>query len=69
MPVPRKADDQKLPDNFAEGMMDDHNDNNDKSLMEGQQQHRIYTFGGRFWNLPEHFAFPKDAKLLLGWRL
>ena len=69
MPVPGKSDDQEFPDDFAEGMMDDHEKNNDKALVEVQQQHRLYTFGGRFWQVPEHFAFSKDTKLLLGWRL
>ena len=69
VPVPGKLDDQEFPDNFVEGMMDDHGDNNDKSLVTGRQQHRLYTFGGRFWQVPEHFSFPKDAKLLLGWIL
>ena len=49
--------------------MDDHDDDNNKSLVEGRQQHRLYTFGERFWQVPEHFVFPKDAKLLLGWRI
>ena len=67
--VPRKADGQELPDDFAEGMMDNHDKDNYKALVEGRQQQRLYTFGGRFWQVPEHFAFPKDAKLILGWRL
>ena len=58
-----------MPDDSADVMMDDHEDDNDKSLVEGRQHHRLYTFGGRFWQVPEHFAFPKDAKLLLGWIL
>ena len=49
--------------------MDDHEDNNDKALVEGRQQHRLYTFGVIFWQVPEHFAFTKDDKILLGWRL
>ena len=69
VPVPGKADDQELQENFAEGMMDDNNDDNDKALVEGRQHHRLYTFGGRFWQVPEHVAFTKDAKLLFGWIL
>ena len=51
VPVPGKADNQELPDNFAEGMMDDHEDDkdNNKAFVEGLQQHRLYTFGGIFW--------------------
>ena len=50
-------------------MMDDQDNDNDKALVAGRQHHRLYTFCGRFWQVPEHFAFPKDAKLLLGWIL
>ena len=69
VPVPGKADDRELPDDFSEGMMDDEIDDNDKALVEEQQNHRLYIFGGIFWQVPENFVFPKDAKLLLGWRL
>ena len=69
VPVPGKLDDQEFPDNFVEGTMNEHDDDNYKVLVGGRQQHRFYTFGGRFWQVPEHFAFPKDDKLLLGWRL
>ena len=31
---------------FSEGMMEDHDYNNDKALVAGQQQHRLYTFDG-----------------------
>ena len=34
-----------------------------------QVQHRLYTYGGKFWQVPENFEFPKDAKLLTGWQL
>ena len=37
--------------------------------MAGRQQHRLYILGARFCQVPEHFAFPKDAKLIIGWRL
>ena len=50
-------------------MMDHHDDDNDKAFVEGRQYHRLYTFGGIFWQVPEHFVFLKDAKLLLGWIL
>ena len=69
VPVPGKSNDQELPGDFADGMMDNHDDDNDKASVDGQPQHRLYTFGGRFWQVPEYFAFPKDANLLLGWRL
>ena len=69
MPVPGKSEDQELPYNFSEGMTGDHDDDNDKAMVKGRQHHRLYILGGRFWQVPEHFAFPKDAKLLLGWRL
>ena len=69
VPVLVKADDQELPDTFAEGVMDNHDKNNDKSLVAGRQHHRLYTFGGRFWQVPEKFSFSKDANLLLGWIL
>ena len=66
MPVSGKSDDQKFPEDFAEGKMDDQNGNNGKGLVEVIQQHRFYTSGGKFWQVPEHFSSPKDAKLLLG---
>ena len=69
VPVPGKSDGQEFPDDFAEVMMDDYDHDNDKALVAVQQQHRLYTFGGRFWHVPENFAFPKNAKLLLGWIL
>ena len=34
-----------------------------------QVQHRLYTYGGQFWQVPENFEFPKDYKLLTEWRL
>ena len=69
MSVPGKVDDQQLPDDFAEVMMENHDGDNDKALVEGQQHHRLYIFGGRFWQVPEYFSFTKDAKILIGWRL
>ena len=33
------------------------------------QQHQLYAHGGKFWQVPENFEFPKDAKLLTGWQL
>ena len=37
VPLPGKADDQEFPDDFEEGIMDDHDDDNDKALVEGRQ--------------------------------
>ena len=33
VPVPGKTDNQEFPEDVAEGMMDDHNNNNDKALV------------------------------------
>ena len=66
VPVPGKLDDQEFPDNFAEGMMDEVDENNDKALVEVRQQHRLYTFSGRFWKVLENFAFPRMLSYYLG---
>ena len=35
----------------------------------GQIRHRLYSFGGRLYQVPELFEFPADLKLDTGWKL
>ena len=54
---------QECSDNYAESIVDTR-DTNIENI-----QHRLYTYDGKMWHVPQNFMFPSNAKLLTGWQL
>jgi hypothetical protein len=57
-------------------LVQEHDNTYADSIIEGTRdgniadvRHRLFTYQGKMWHVPQNFTFPSNAKLLTGWQL